>query len=43
MINYIYFGWMRDNEGYDIQKNGQWDDMGGEVVNHVIYILYIYN
>ena len=32
------FGWMRDDEGCDVQKSGWWGDMGGEVVNHVINI-----
>ena len=30
------FGWMRDDKGYDVQKSGQWGDMGGEMVNHII-------
>ena len=21
---------------YNMRKNGQWDDMGGEVINHII-------
>ena len=34
-MNYICFGWIRDDISYNVQKSGRWGDMGDEVINHV--------
>ena len=34
-MNYIYFGWIRDDASCNVRKSGRWGDMGGEVINHV--------